>query len=103
MPIKGAAGTPGLSLRDHESLSHALLLARARLAQVRATVHGDGAWAWSRPILASLAAAIRALDQAREQLVAALAQEHPITHPSLAKHVYYPQHPPNGGGKESHE
>jgi hypothetical protein len=90
MPVRGPAGTAGLSLRDHESLSHALLLARARLAQVRATVHGDGAWAWSRPILASLAAAIRAIDESRDRLSAVLAQEHPITHPALAKHVYYP-------------
>jgi CTP:molybdopterin cytidylyltransferase MocA len=90
MPVRGSAGTPGLSLKDHEALSRALLLARARLAQVRATVHGDGAWSWSRPILASLAAAIRAVDESRDRLSAALAAEHPVVHPALARRIYFP-------------
>jgi hypothetical protein len=96
MPVKSPGGEGGLRIKDHEALSRALLLARARLAQVRATVHGDGAWAWSRPILASLATAIRAVDESRGQLAEALAQEHAVVHPALAKRIYFPV----DGGRE---
>jgi hypothetical protein len=95
MPVHRPDERAGLRIKDHEALSRALLLARARLAQVRATVHGDGAWAWSRPILASLAAAIRALDESRDRLAEALAAEHPSLG-GLAKAVYFPVH----GGRE---
>jgi hypothetical protein len=90
MPVHRPDERAGLRIKDHEALSHSLLLARARLAQVRATVHGDGAWAWSRPILASLAAAIRALDESRDRLAEALAREHTVVHPALARRIYFP-------------
>ena len=89
MPVKGPAGTPGLSLKDHEALATQLLLARSRLARVSAQVRADGAWRWLRPVIQSLEAAIRAVDQARDQLAGALAEEHRHLG-GLAKFVYYP-------------
>lgn len=87
MPVHGPVG---LSLRDHERLSHGLLTARAHLARVRATVHGDGAWSWSRPVLATLASAIRELDRVRDELSAVIPLEHAIVHPALGRRIYFP-------------
>jgi hypothetical protein len=88
----------GLTVRDHEALSRALLAARARLAQTAAQVHADCPRRLMGPILKSLEAAIRAVDQARDRLAGVVPQEHPHLHPALAKRLYYPS---DGGGKES--
>jgi hypothetical protein len=93
-------GQAGLRLKDHEEVSRRLLLARGYLARVAAQVRADGAWRWGRSIAHTVEAAIRQLDRARDELAAALAQDHPITHPALAKRVYYPQDPPQGGREE---
>jgi hypothetical protein len=87
MPVKG---DHGLTLQTHEELSRRLLLARAHLAQVSSTVLADGSWRLARPIAHTLEAALRELDRARDRLAAALAAEHAVVHPALAKRIYYP-------------
>jgi hypothetical protein len=89
MPVK-PAGTAGLSLKDHEGLAQALLLARAHVARVAAQVRGDGLWSRSRGVAHTLELVIREIDRGREELSAALAAEHPVVHPALARRIYFP-------------